>query len=197
MSHFSETLRQLIAREGITQEDLAARSNVDRSLISRMLRDKVPSREQLAALCAAISPNQSARVELALSHLRDEIQQCLNMGGFDERHFKLELVGSGAEPAAHYFDNLPNSLKDDIHVIALESLSTPELRRVVESWAAAIRRYDEDRERKIIGVNFRAEPQAVAESPSLYNEGQKKSSPSKAVGHARATPPVPKPPATG
>jgi transcriptional regulator with XRE-family HTH domain len=199
MSNFSDTLRRLIAREGVTQEDLAARSRVDRSLISRMLRGKTPSREQLAALCAAISPgNQSARIELALSHLRDEIHLCINTAGFDERHFKLELAGSEATTESHCFDGLPESIRDDLYIIAIESISMPEMRRIVESWATAIRRYDEDRQRKILKFPVMpSKPGLVAEPQSLYQADKKKSDASEANGNGGATPSVPKPPATG
>ncbi len=178
MSHFSETLRQLIAIEDIKQDDLAARSGVDRSLISRMLRGKVPSRDQLASLCATISTDQNKRVELALAHLRDEIQPCINHSGFDERHFKLELSDAvSPAPLPHWFETLPETIQNDLHILAVGCLDMQEMRTVVKSWVDVISRYEADKDRKIVKFSKQESERIVAESQADYPVSTEKNPP--------------------
>lgn len=150
MGHFSEKLRQLMAHQEITQEELEARSGVDRSLISRMLRDRVPSRDQLAGLCAGISTDSDVRAELLISHLRDEARLVFERAGIDQRHVTIQAAGQDVLPqerASDWRDDWPIQLTVELSLIGQEALRSPEMREVVTAWAAQVEAATDERRR--------------------------------------------------
>lgn len=165
MSHFSETLRAIIARDSeLTQEAVAERSQVARSIISRMMRGKyTPTRKQLAAICAAISSEQRTRVELALSHLRDEIELCHGTAGFDNRHYRVESIDTEPDASTgHWFEALPPRLQVELQLIVDEAKRTPEMREVIKAWASACERYQQT---KVYPFPSADDDKAVTEEP--------------------------------
>ena len=174
VSRFADTLRQLIAKNGLKQHEIEALSGVHRSLISRMLRDRVPTRAQLAGLCAAISPDATERASLLFAHLRDEADLALQRAGIDHRDIILALPsGDSAEQPPAWFDSLPDRLQVELALIAEEALRTPELRDMVSSLAALVERHAEEarRLRLLPGVDCEIpNAAAVAETPAPYGE---------------------------
>lgn len=153
MSYFSETLRLLVTSRGITQQELSRSSGVEQSIVSRISKGRAPTRPQVAALCAAISPESQERAALLVAHLRDEADEALKVAGLDSRHVLLDTcgeVGVVAEDAAAWGDHLPVLLRTELELLAQEALRSPEMREVISSWAAQIEAAAEER-RKLGG----------------------------------------------
>jgi transcriptional regulator with XRE-family HTH domain len=148
MSRFAETLRVLVAKRELTQEQLATDSGVDRTIISRMLRGRVPTRSQLAALCAAISPESNERAELLAAHLRDEAADTLKRAGLDSRHLTLEVAKEWlVEERSNWLEALPISLQVELALISEEAMRTDEMRAMVADLAKVIECHAEEKRR--------------------------------------------------
>jgi transcriptional regulator with XRE-family HTH domain len=77
MSHLSETLATVLALEGMSQSELAARVKTDRGTISRFCNGRLsPTRDMLARLVAAVSERKERRLRVLLAHLQDEAAAC-------------------------------------------------------------------------------------------------------------------------
>lgn len=141
MSHFSETLRLLVTNRGITQQELSRSSGVEQSIVSRISKGRAPTRSQVAALCAAISPKSMERAALLVAHLRDEADEAFKTAKLDSRHVLLDTcaeVGLAAEAQAAWGDALPVLLRTELDLLAQEALRSPEMRDVISAWAAQI-----------------------------------------------------------
>ena len=178
MSHFSETLRALLAKHAKTAVELEAASGVDRTTISRLLRGvHAPSRPKLASLCVAISPEAKERAALLLAHLRDEAADTFRRAGLDHRDLILALPGEISAdliaPAVPWFESLPARLQVELALIGEEALRTPELRDMVSGLAALVERYAAEARRLSLlpapdcEISNQA---AVAEEPAPYGE---------------------------
>lgn len=150
MSYFSETLRLLVTSRGITQQELSRFSGVEQSIVSRIAKGRAPTRAQVAALCAAISPEAVERATLLVAHLRDEADEAFRTAGLDSRHVLLDTcaeVGLAAEDPAAWGDHLPVLLRTELELLAQEALRSPEMREVVTAWAAQIEAAAAERQR--------------------------------------------------
>lgn len=129
MSYFSETLRDLLKAQmpPMTQAELAERSKVDKTLISRFLSEaKYPDSEQVAALCIGISNDRDERIRLLVSFLRDQAAPSFSRSGFDSRHVNIgpstnaDLVGERS-----WVDTMPAGLADKLMKLGVASLESP------------------------------------------------------------------------
>lgn len=137
MKHFPAALISLLELEKKTQEELSVGSGVDRTIISRMLRGRVPSREQLAGLVAAISTDQERRVELLLAHLRDEAAAVHARAGLDARHY---IIASASQSGENQVTVVPD-LVADFSLLADEAARHDDLRAVLSDLSRTILRH--------------------------------------------------------
>lgn len=74
MSHLSETLEKLLARHDLTAHQIAIRSEISPSQLSKWMCGKQTSisEKHLTALAKTISKEPADQAELVLAHLQDE-----------------------------------------------------------------------------------------------------------------------------
>jgi transcriptional regulator with XRE-family HTH domain len=131
VSNFSETLTTLMKVERRTQLDLESASGVDRATISRFQNEqRLPDRRQLSRLLVAISGDRDRRLQLLLSHLRDEATAGIP-AGIDSRHFVLRAVD----------ENVPDGLGADLVLLAEEAEKQADIRRLLSDLAHMVLRH--------------------------------------------------------
>jgi transcriptional regulator with XRE-family HTH domain len=189
MSIFGATLLRLLSLEDMSQLELARRSGVEGSLISRISHGRPPSREQLGRLLAGISNDRERQLELLFAHLRDEAESA-KMAGITEDHYRLES-------AANVHGAKPGTLAAELELIGAECLAHDDVRQLVIEMARMIRRHNAELLDASGGPGtvypiFSDSSAVVAESrPSRVRRS------SKSEGRPRSIGPVPKPPAAG
>jgi transcriptional regulator with XRE-family HTH domain len=133
VSLFISTLTGLMALEDppLQQGDLAERTGISQSTISRILAGREPMPEQVGKLCSVISDDRARRLDLLLAWLRD----CAAVGvvaGLDERHFVLGPVADAASTG---------TLSAELELVAAECADHDDIRALVADMAAMIRRH--------------------------------------------------------
>lgn len=178
MSLFTDTFIALLAARRIKQVELAHRTGISESVISRILAGREPMPEQVSAICACISDNKSERAELFLAWLRD----CAVVGrraGLNE----AELVFRSSEPSA-----TDGTIAAELGLLADEAEVDEDLRETLKDLARMVRSHRAREADAAAGAVYPFRPEAepiVAEPPAASPRRR------------RSTPPVPKPPAAG
>lgn len=137
MSRFSESLASLMRQHEppLRQIDLEGTTGIHNSLISRVLSGtKHPTEDQVARLCAAISPDPATRAQLLVAYLRDVAAPTLAQADLDARHVIIRVAGeheSLAEP--DWFASAPTGLVCMLELIGRAALERPAVERLVEA----------------------------------------------------------------
>jgi transcriptional regulator with XRE-family HTH domain len=188
MSLFGATLLHLLSLEEMSQLELARRSGVEGSLISRICHGRAPSREQLGRLVAGISNDRERQLELLFSHLRDEAKAA-EIAGITSEHWRL-ASGSDVQGAK------PGTLAAELELIATECLAHEDVRSIIIELARMIRRNHAELLDSVAGPGrvypmFTDASAMVADVPHPQKRRPSKS------GSPGSVAPVPKPPAAG
>jgi transcriptional regulator with XRE-family HTH domain len=92
MSHFGETLTALMELEKVTQLELAERTGISRSILSRFCNGHLtPTRDMLVRLCSDISTDSARRAKLLVAHLRDEADAA-HAAGISEQDYIIDTA---------------------------------------------------------------------------------------------------------
>jgi transcriptional regulator with XRE-family HTH domain len=186
VSAFATTLDSLMEIEILNQDQLSRASGVDRTTISRILRDeRSPTREILGRLVAAISTDRERRLELLFAHLRDEAAACIG-AGITDSHFVLQSRQPTGESGG---------LGADLELIAREAARHDDVRETIVDLARMLRRHAAevlDAAGTVYPFSDDTFAAATAEAPPPAPK--KTTSPRRPPG---ADGPVPKPPAAG
>jgi transcriptional regulator with XRE-family HTH domain len=119
----------------LSQLDLARRVGLSQSTVSRIIDgSQLPTRDQVGAICAAISEDRAQRLELLLAWLRDEASAGA-VAGIDERHYKLSAVSDQPD------SSIPLSLSADLELIAAECVAHEDVRAAVTNLAHVLLRH--------------------------------------------------------
>ena len=119
----------------LSQLDLARRVGLSQSTVSRIIDgSQLPTREQVGAICAAISEDRARRVELLVAWLHDEASTAL-VAGIDDRHYKILAVSENPDSA------LPASLAADLELIGAEAVAHEDVRGIVSNLAHSLLRH--------------------------------------------------------
>ena len=137
MSFFTETLRDILGRTGLSQVQLAEASGVNSSVLSRLLTGtREPMADQVAAVCVGLGADANVRAELALAFLRDQAAPILRRAGLDERRLNLRLQNAetSSPPAEEpsWWESAPVGLVIKLEVFGRIALRSPETMAVLD-----------------------------------------------------------------
>ena len=119
----------------LSQLDLARRVGLSQSTVSRIIDgSQLPTRDQVGAICAAISEDRARRVELLLAWLHDEASTG-RAAGIDDRHYKITAVSEIPDSA------VPPSLAGDLELIGAECVAHADVRAIVTHLADTLLRH--------------------------------------------------------
>ncbi|PAW75139.1 MAG: hypothetical protein B9S38_02315 [Verrucomicrobiia bacterium Tous-C4TDCM] len=164
VSLFQTTLRDLMALQtpALSQQDLAGRSGISHSTISRILSGRDPMPDQVGTLCAVISSDRAQRAQLLVAWLRDLVKVA-EVAGLDERHVRVSAASEEADLAS-------GSLGADLALIAEECLVHDDVRETIEDLARMIVRHRAELGDVVVLLD---EAKAAAAAPSRPQAAKK------------------------
>ena len=160
MTQFGQALSALLDRRGASLREIEARTAIDHTTLSRLMKDQRPSRSQLAVLCAKACDDDSERYQLVHAHLSDEMAGA----GLAPHRFSLRYADA-VEATSR--EPLPADLAADIAVLVPAALANPTLRSLLNDLAALVVQKSETTGAMLL---------AVAEKPARYQSTAKKRS---------------------
>lgn len=161
MTQFGQALSALLDRRGASLREIEARTDIDHTTLSRLIKDQRPSRSQLAVLCAKACDDDSERHQLVYAHLSDEITGA----GLEAQRFSLRYSDALEIPAR---ESLPPDLEAAVAVLVPAARANPTLRALFNDLAALVLQNSEPTSAPAL--------LAVAEKSARYHSTAKKRS---------------------